>query len=295
MNRHKTGTRAANWDQARLVAHEFKLKEIGTRVASITHELKNPASLICGSLQNLGEQVSSLLRYVDAVDSELKGDPRLADLRSKLQVDYALNNIPSLLKICAENGQRLSYVVDQLRVYSRPGPTSNSAGETTSLRGVVEEALRLVGEPPSAEFVCIEVASALVVRGSFEALVLLFGNLIGNAIESTSTGPEPAINVRASRVRGANRVGHVCVTVEDNGPGISRADRSRIFEPFFTTKGNGSGLGLAIAMEIAQRHGGDIEVLAPRKTGAHFAVYLPLENSASNTETTPTDTTRQRL
>ncbi|MBS0658020.1 MAG: cyclic nucleotide-binding domain-containing protein [Verrucomicrobia bacterium] len=72
--------------------------------------------------------------------------------------------------------------------------------------------------------------------------------------------------------------GHVCVTIEDNGPGIPPELQSRIFDPFFTTKpvGEGTGLGLVICHRIvADRHGGEIELTSePGRTCFH--VRLPL-------------------
>jgi signal transduction histidine kinase len=67
--------------------------------------------------------------------------------------------------------------------------------------------------------------------------------------------------------------------VEDDGPGIAPEHRSRIFEPFFTTKKDvGTGLGLWVAKEIAQRHGGAIEVESRYGNSLHgtvFTVLLP--------------------
>lgn len=70
--------------------------------------------------------------------------------------------------------------------------------------------------------------------------------------------------------------GHARIHIEDDGPGISAANRERIFEPFFTTaraSGN-TGLGLAIIRALLAAHRGRIELL-PSARGAHFCVQLP--------------------
>ena len=53
----------------------------------------------------------------------------------------------------------------------------------------------------------------------------------------------------------------VLIVVEDDGPGIPKANQDRIFDPFFTTKpvGKGNGLGLSICFGIIKRMGGEIE------------------------------------
>ena len=51
--------------------------------------------------------------------------------------------------------------------------------------------------------------------------------------------------------------------MEDDGPGIAPAERSRVLERFYRapgTAGTGSGLGLAIVREIAAAHGAEIEI-----------------------------------
>ena len=67
------------------------------------------------------------------------------------------------------------------------------------------------------------------------------------------------------------------IRVEDTGPGIDAAIRSRIFEPFFTTKpaGEGTGMGLAMAYGTMIAHHGWIQVMNLPGRGAAFDVILP--------------------
>jgi signal transduction histidine kinase len=72
--------------------------------------------------------------------------------------------------------------------------------------------------------------------------------------------------------------------VEDSGPGISVEHRTHIFEPFFTTKKDvGTGLWLWVSKEIAERHGGHIELSSGKDSslgGAVFTVFLPCDAHA---------------
>lgn len=71
---------------------------------------------------------------------------------------------------------------------------------------------------------------------------------------------------------------YLCLTVEDQGPGISPEHLERVFDPFFTTKGKGrgTGLGLSVAQGIMVRHQGGIGVASTPGAGARFHVYLPV-------------------
>jgi signal transduction histidine kinase len=83
-------------------------------------------------------------------------------------------------------------------------------------------------------------------------------------------------------LRAGRSKGDLVLDVQDTGPGVPAALRSRIFEPFFTTTPDlGTGLGLAIARSLVRGRGGDL-VYRPRPgRGALFRVLLkPAERKA---------------
>jgi signal transduction histidine kinase len=93
-------------------------------------------------------------------------------------------------------------------------------------------------------------------------------NLVANAVEATPTDGHVTIEV-------AERGRRAFFAVEDDGLGVSAAQREHLFEPFATTKEQGTGLGLAISRAIVEAHRGDISV-APR-TGGGTRVEVTLE------------------
>ncbi len=67
-----------------------------------------------------------------------------------------------------------------------------------------------------------------------------------------------------------------CISISDNGIGISPADLPQVFDPFFTTKevGEGLGLGLSVSYGIAQELGGDLEAIKRPEGGMSFRLTL---------------------
>ena len=88
-----------------------------------------------------------------------------------------------------------------------------------------------------------------------------------NSIDAVSAGGHVTVALHGDAA-------HVHVQVQDDGPGIPDAIRSRIYEPFFTTKDSGTGLGMAIVHSMVALHGGTIDI-ATGPTGTRFAVALP--------------------
>ncbi|HEV2229461.1 MAG TPA: ATP-binding protein [Steroidobacteraceae bacterium] len=105
-----------------------------------------------------------------------------------------------------------------------------------------------------------------------QALLRAFTNVIMNAAKY---GHHARVSLR--KVAGLGFV----VDVEDEGPGLSDADKFRVFEPFYRTDdarevdSQGMGLGLAIARSVILGHGGTIDLLDREPHGLLVRIVLP--------------------
>lgn len=106
-------------------------------------------------------------------------------------------------------------------------------------------------------------------RGNALLLREALNNLVDNAVRYA--GARATITLRA---RGEE--GGAVLEVEDNGPGLTEAERLQVFERFVRAShtAGGVGLGLAIVREIAQRHGGDAQLLAAQPRGLVARLHL---------------------
>jgi nitrogen fixation/metabolism regulation signal transduction histidine kinase len=104
-----------------------------------------------------------------------------------------------------------------------------------------------------------------------QMLINLIRNAVDSALEQSQTaGTEPEVVLRW-RQEGKN----VLLMVQDNGIGL--LNPSNAFVPFYTTKQGGSGIGLVLSQQIAEAHGGIVELANRKDTrGCIVTVQLPL-------------------
>ncbi len=112
-----------------------------------------------------------------------------------------------------------------------------------------------------------------IVQANPDLLTELLTNLVDNAIRYNDSGKTVGVTV-------ATASDTVCITVEDDGPGIAPEDRERVFDRFTRLDSNpsrtGSGLGLSIARAIAEALGAVI-VLDSGADGRGLRISLELD------------------
>lgn len=111
-----------------------------------------------------------------------------------------------------------------------------------------------------------------------DAIEQILGNLISNVDKYAKYGKWICIRTEQEPEKGIARL-----IVEDRGPGIPTSKRCAVFEPFERLRSDldegvsGTGIGLTISRELAELHGGSLEVCPNYKEGARFILTLPLQ------------------
>jgi signal transduction histidine kinase len=229
---------------AERLAHTEKVLALGQFVAGVAHELNNPLQGVLGHLE--------LMRASPELPPAIKRDLGLV----YREADRAARIVRNLL-VFAGSG----------RLRTRSLNLNTLAGRVLRLRA---RALDRAGSDVVREFD----ASLPLVKADGLLLQQAVLNVVLNA-EQAMDGQKGRLVVRTEFDR-ERRVARLLV--EDSGPGLGDAVRSRLFEPFFSTKevGKGTGLGLAIAFGILQAHGGSIEADNHPDGGARFTLTLPI-------------------
>lgn len=230
--------------EARVIQSE-KLAAVGQLAAGVAHEINNPLSAILANAQLLRRDLRS-------ENEEVEESLRLIEIAST----RAVRVVQNLLSFARKDNGELAWV---------------------SLNQSLEKALALLNHEIVARGVRIETHLAEdlpEIFGSPENLESVWINLILNAMDAMPPG-EGYLIIRSWKENDET----LCVSIRDNGHGISPEHLPHIFEPFFTTKGpgKGTGLGLSLCYQIVRQHGGDIQVSSQPGDGTEFIIRLPLK------------------
>jgi two-component system sensor histidine kinase TctE len=177
----------------------------------------------------------------------------MAQLELLLQQPAAAAVIPELARIDRAIAH-LSHSANQLLALARVEPLSMQPEQfkPVSLRPLIEELVeRNVDRAEKQGLDLGAEAQAAEVVGDVSLLDDLASNLIDNSLKYTPRGGH--VTVRC----GCATDGKPYLVVEDDGPGIPEAERSRVRERFYRRPGSvgaGCGLGLAIVDEITRVH-----------------------------------------
>lgn len=219
-----------------------RLTAAGQLSASLAHEIRNPLASISGAAGILARGHAS------------------AESRAEC------------LEILTKESQRLNNLLTNFLEFARPRLPRLRATEPAA---IVASVAALAQHAARSRSVAVEVLTASPAPEVWcdpEQIKQLLLNLVLNAVQASPEGGRVEIHCGASPA-GVN------IEVRDQGPGIAPADRERIFEPFFTTKESGTGLGLAIAANIAEQHGGVLEVEENEPAGTVFRLVLPIADA----------------
>jgi PAS domain S-box-containing protein len=241
------------------LAHSQKMEAVGALTGGVAHDFNNLLMVIIGSLDLLGDIVSSNPDARELVESSLAAAMSGANLAK------------SLLAF----GRRQALHPEQI-----------------DLNALMVEQVHLLQRTLGANIVVkLKVANdGCQVTADASLLRCAIMNLALNARDAMPNGGTLAIEVRntvfsAEEVReyeGLQPGEYAVVSISDTGQGISSTDIRRIFEPFFTTKdvGKGTGLGLSMVYGFVKQSGGMIKVTSEMGKGATFAMHLPRTQEA---------------
>jgi two-component system, OmpR family, sensor histidine kinase SenX3 len=223
-------------------------------VATVTHELRTPISVIHTAGQNLADGIirgeTQTRQYGELISRESR---RLAGM------------IEQVLEFACGQARREGLALRNLNV-----------------AGWIEGAL--VASQPLAKEGGFRIESAIEpglpdILGDEPSLRRALQNLLDNAMKFSGSSRWLGVTAKMNKDRKRREIQ---VSVQDRGLGIPQDECGRVFDPFFrgreasSAQIHGSGLGLSLVKSILDAHGGRISLESSPGRGSKFSIFLPV-------------------
>ena len=233
-------------------------------------------------------------RMFDRLERSFDAEKRFAsdashELRTPVAIilaecEYARENAKTVgdyaesLEVVERQGRRMSSIINQLLSITRLDQgtqrLNRERADFSELAGVVtDETVRASGKRFELAKDIAPGVSADIDVGLMSRLVQ---NLVENACKYTPEGGKITVALSAGD-------GRLAFSVADTGCGIARRDLPHIYERFWQADASrgvdkGSGLGLAMVKQIADAHGGTLEVRSEPGRGSEFTFRMQCSN-----------------
>ena len=224
------------WAMEDQVKRVEKLAAIGEMASGLAHEIKNPLASLSGSIQFLREDIPY--------------DP----------------DRDRLMDIILREADRLTALVNDFLMFAKP---QSGQIKIVELDVALEEIINIftVDNRRNKRInVTKQLSEGIFIEIDPEYFRQVIWNLLLNADEAIES--EGQIDIKLSPVDKS----HACITIKDDGCGMSEETIKSIFDPFFTAKPKGTGLGLSIVQRIITSYNGLIDVKSTPEKGTTFTV-----------------------
>jgi signal transduction histidine kinase len=222
--------------------HDLKLRALAEFAAGAGHEINNPVATIVGYAQQL---------LADETDPDRR---------------HALSTIGA-------QAYRIRDMIGDAMLFARP-PLPQP--QNLDLAFIVRELAAKVVDEARATAIQISVTAdrATPIFADSTQLRIVVSSLLRNSFESLRPGGQVAITADTIEESGRPMAR---LSVFDDGPGLSDADREHLFDPFYSGRqaGRGLGFGLCKVWRIVTLHDGLIDVDLPAAGGVTFTIRWP--------------------
>jgi len=230
-----------------------KLITIGQLSAGLAHEIGSPLQILKGRAEHLllcSEHPDEVVRHA---------------------------------KILVSQTERITRIVQQLLKFTRRRPAQLTR---IDLQKPIHAVLNLLEYEAHRKLVELKFQTAPnlpMVYADSDSIQQIVLNLMTNALSAIDSGGQILITIEPgvdSPDTDKNQPPKtVCVSVSDNGCGMSPDVLKHLFEPFFTTRHEqgGVGLGLAVARSLVTLHNGTIKAESSPDQGSTITITLPIE------------------
>ena len=213
-----------------------KEKNIKLNLFKITHEIKNPLTVINGYLS-----------MFDVTDTE----------KSKRYITILKNEVNRTLNLLSD-----------FMEFTKIKVVKNECNFNDLISDVKEVLIPFfVKKNVSYSF---SVQNNIIVNMDYNRIKQVIINIIKNAVEACRESNGMVTTTAFTEED------YLIIVVKDNGIGMDKFVLDNILVPFYTTKDNGTGLGVSLSKEILEAHGGTINYDSVKEKYTTCKITIPL-------------------
>lgn len=209
-------------------------------ISKISHEIRNPLTLISSALQLIQKQHPEVIHF--SYWKQMLGD--ISFMKTLLEELSSFNNGSRLHKTTIHSTDFFKRLILSFA-------TTLSDGSIELTSQIEQNLPNMSGDP-------IKLQEALL-------------NLLSNAKDAVNSNGKIFFSAQY-------KDNSIILNIKDNGCGIPQNHLSEIFTPFTTYKENGTGLGLAIVKAVTEAHHGTIHVQSVPFHSTAFTLTLPIQD-----------------
>ncbi|WP_179475888.1 sensor histidine kinase [Mycolicibacterium vinylchloridicum] len=265
------------------------IRSIAADVEDMRQRIVDELDASSAARAELDEQAAELLRsnaeleqfaYVASHDLQepLRKVASFCQLLEKRYGDQFDERGQQYLDFAVDGAKRMQILINDLLTFSRVGRLNATLVEV-NLDAVLDEAIANVATSIAETGAEITRSGPLPkVLGDPTLLIMLWQNLVSNAVKFRREGQAPRINI-TSEPGSDDHEGQWMFTFADNGIGIADEFVDKVFVIFQRLHGRdayaGTGIGLALVKKIVEHHGGTIWIDTSYDDGTRFRFTLP--------------------
>ncbi|MFC0560000.1 ATP-binding protein [Halalkalibacter alkalisediminis] len=214
-----------------------KMEVVSHLASSISHEVRNPLTVVRGFLQMM------------------------------MQGDLSKEKRDEFLTISISEIDRANLIIRDYLTFAKPKPENLEKFDVSEELSHLKD---LISPLANMNSITIETKlESFIIEGERQLFQQCLLNIVKNCIEAMPDSGVLSIEVR-------NMESKVSIKISDTGIGMSEEQIARIGEPYFTTKGrNGTGLGMLSAIRIIEMMKGTMRISSELHKGTTFIISFP--------------------
>jgi two-component system, sporulation sensor kinase E len=268
--------------------------EVELEITSLPYSMNNTITAVIGIAKDMTsfheaqdfKEKAQTLAFVGELAAGLAHEIRnpLTSIKGFAQLFLSQNSLDDknhFLGIMLRETERINFIISQLMILAKPHMIIQKEHD---LNEVLKRSLKFLDDEADfhpTTFLFDLPENPVFFKCEENLMTQLFLNIIKNALEAIPAWGTISVSLKQDTE-------NIHVIIQDDGPGIPDHIKPMLGQPFYTTKESNPGLGLLICYQIAQHHGGKMNIESQEGCGTTVSLEFPLNIAKEDTKSLET-------